>query len=190
MRSLDPLKNPHWIPMPVYIVGTYDATGRPNVMPASWGSRCSMRPPCVEVFVGKHRHTHESILARRAFTVSLASETYVREADYFGLVSGRDVDKFAATGLTPVRSDLVDAPYVGEFPLVLECVLRDRTESGSSWRFVGEILGIKASEDVLDGDGNLDITLIRPILLAPSNRTYFGVGKFLGKPYSIGKQIG
>lgn len=190
MRSLDLKESTVLIPMPVYIVGTYDATGRPNVMTAAWGSRCSRKPPSVEVFVGKGATTHGNILARQAFTVSLAYERYVREVDYFGLVHGRAVDKFAATGLTPVKSDRVDAPYVGEFPLVLECVLRHTSETGSNTRFVGEILGIQASEDALDEEGNLDITRIRPVLLAPSNRTYVGVGEFLGRPFSIGKQIG
>ena len=178
------------IPMPIYIVGTYDATGRPNVMTAAAGSICSTDPPGMAVFLGKGGYTHGNILARQAFTVSLVSETYLRQADYFGLVSGRDVDKFAATGLTPVRSDLVDAPYVGEFPLVVQCVLRHTIDLGSHFGFVGETLGIKASEAALDGDGNLDITLVRPVLLAPSNRAYFGVGEFLGKPMSIGEQIG
>ena len=99
------------------------------------------------------------------------------------------MDKFAATGLTPVRSDLVDAPYVGEFSLALECVLRHTSKTGSNTRFVGEVLGIQASEDVLDGDENLDIRLVRPVLIAPSDRTYIGVGEFLDKPFSIGRML-
>ena len=71
-----------------------------------------------------------ALMERGAFTVSVPSEEHVREADYFGIASGRDEDKFAVTGLTPVRSELVDAPYVAEFPLVLECRIARSVELG------------------------------------------------------------
>ncbi|HSQ39228.1 MAG TPA: flavin reductase family protein, partial [Anaerolineales bacterium] len=108
-------------PTPVFIVGTYDDADKPNLMAAAWGGICCSRPPCVSVSLRKATYTYGNIVARGAFTVNIASEQYVKEADYVGLVSGRDVDKFAAAGLTPVKSDLVDAPYVAEFPMVLEC---------------------------------------------------------------------
>ena len=60
-------------------------------------------------------------MSKKAFTINIPSENYVREADYFGIVSGKKEDKFAKTGLTPVKSDIVDAPYIREFPVNLEC---------------------------------------------------------------------
>ena len=102
-------------PTPVFVVGTYDKEGKPNVMTASWGGICCSQPPCVAVSLRKATYTHGNILARKAFTISIPSEDHVQQADYFGLVSGRSGDKLAATKLTPVRSELVDAPYVKEF---------------------------------------------------------------------------
>ena len=110
-------------PAPLWIIGSYDESGRPNAMAAAWGGICCSKPPCIAVSLREDRHSYASILARRAFTISVPSVEYAAQADYFGIVSGKDVDKFAATGLTPVRSELVDASYVGEFPLVLECAL-------------------------------------------------------------------
>ena len=91
-------------PTPVLIVGTYDAQGKANGMAAAWGGICCSRPPCVSVSLRAATYSHGCIVARQAFTVSVPSEKYVAEADYYGLASGRDVDKFAVTGLTPVRS--------------------------------------------------------------------------------------
>jgi flavin reductase (DIM6/NTAB) family NADH-FMN oxidoreductase RutF len=104
------------------------------------------------------------LVERKAFTISVPSQHQVKEADYFGLTSGRDTDKFAATGLTPVASDLVDAPYVQEFPLVLECKILHTFKLGLHTQFVGQILDVKADEDVLDDAGMPDILKILPIV--------------------------
>jgi flavin reductase (DIM6/NTAB) family NADH-FMN oxidoreductase RutF len=77
----------------------------------------------------------------------------VKEADHFGLVRGRDTDKFAATNSIPVRSELVDAPYVQERPLVLECKSLHVIDLGLHTQFVGQILDVKSDEDVLDAAG-------------------------------------
>ena len=103
-------------PTPVLIVGTYDAAGKPNAMTAAWGGICCSSPPCVAVSLRKATYTYGNIALQGGFTISIPSEKYVREADYFGLMSGKKTDKFAESGLTPVRSDLVNAPYVAEFP--------------------------------------------------------------------------
>jgi flavin reductase (DIM6/NTAB) family NADH-FMN oxidoreductase RutF len=128
-------------------------------------------------------------MERQAFTVSVPSHGQVRQADYFGLVSGRTTDKFAATGLTPVRSELVDAPYVKEFPLVLECKVAHVFDLGVHTQFVGEILDVKADEDVLDDAGIPDILKVLPIVFSPGNRVYYGVGASLGHAFAVGKDV-
>jgi flavin reductase (DIM6/NTAB) family NADH-FMN oxidoreductase RutF len=177
-------------PTPVWIVGTYDKEGKPNIMAVAWGGICCSRPPCVAVSLRKATHSYSSIVDRKAFTVSVPSEDYAVQADYVGIVSGKDGDKFAATGLTPVRSSLVDAPYVGEFPLVLECRLIHTVEIGLHTQFIGEILDVKAEESVLGEKGFPDIEKVRPLLFEPEVNTYHGVGKYVGKTYKIGRQIG
>lgn len=177
-------------PTPVWIVGTYDKEGKPNVMAAAWGGICCSKPPCVAVSLREATYTYGSIVERKAFTVSVPSEAHSREADYIGIASGRNVDKFAATGLTPVRSELVDAPYVGEFPLVLECRLLQAVEIGLHTQFIGEIADVKADESVLGEKGLPDIQKVKPIIYAPETMTYHGIGKNLGRAYTIGKTIG
>ena len=92
-------------PTPVFVVGTYDAQGKPNVMTASWGGICCSQPPCVAVSLRKETYTHGNIVARQAFTLSIPSEQHVRPADHFGIVSGCQVDKLAAARLPKSISD-------------------------------------------------------------------------------------
>lgn len=176
-------------PAPVYIVGTYDKAGNPNVMTAAYGGTCCYRPPSVAVSLRKSTYSYANITDREAFTINIPSETYLKEVDYFGIVSGKDEDKFSTTGLTPVKSDLVNAPYIKEFPFVLECKLLHTIELGSHTQFVGAILDLKAEEGVLDEKGLLDIHKVKPIIFAQGTKTYYGIGVYLGKAWSIGKLI-
>ena len=170
----------------VWVVGTYDKEGRPNLMTAAWGGVCCSDPPCIGVSLRKATYSYGSIKARNAFTVSVPSMKYAKETDYVGIASGKNTDKWQITGLTPIRSDVVDAPYVKEFPLVLECRLLHAIELGLHTRFIGEILDVKAEESVLTKDGALDIEEIDPFFYIPGNRTYYGIGRLLGKAHSMG----
>ncbi len=175
-------------PTPVWIVGSYDQAGRPNVMAASWAGICCSVPPCVAVSLRKATYTYGNLVERKAFTLGVPSEGHLKEADYLGLASGRDTDKFAAAGLTPVRSELVDAPYAEEFPLVLECKVVHVIELGLHTQFVGQIVDVKADESVLSPAGVLEIERVRPIVFSPGNRGYYGLGDYLGPAFSIGKK--
>lgn len=176
-------------PTPVFIVGTYDKNGRPNAMNAAWAGICCSAPPCVAVSLRKATYTYGNIMEQKAYTVSIPSRDFIREADYFGVVSGRDEDKFSHAGLTPVKSDLVNAPYVQEFPLVLECQVIHTLEIGLHTLFVGEIKDVKAEENILDQDGHPDIEKIRPLIFSPTSLKYYGIGEYLGKAFFLGKEI-
>ncbi len=177
-------------PTPVWLVGTYDDAGKPNVMAAAWGGICCSRPPCLAVSLRAATYSHGSLTARGAFTVSVATEPIARQADYAGIASGRETDKFAAAGLTAVRSGLVEAPYVEESPLVAECRLVATHNLGLHTQFVGEILDVKADESVLDQDGNPDMRKVAPLLFAPGATQYYGVGEVVGTAFEIGKTLG
>ncbi|MCR4440345.1 MAG: flavin reductase family protein [bacterium] len=167
-------------PLPVWVIGSYDSVGRPNMMTAAWVGICCSQPPSVMVALRKATYTFGNILKRQAFTVNIPSTDYAAETAYFGSVSGRDVDKLAVTGLTPVRSKLVDAPYLQEFPLVAECRLRQTYEVGLHTMFIGEIVDVKAAPAILDADGKVDVELLRPFV--------YGTGK--GAFYTLGQNIG
>ena len=176
-------------PTPVLVVGTFDADGRANVMTAAWGGIACSKPPCVTVSLRSATASHGNIMARKAFTISLPSEAFTAHADYFGLVSGRDHDKLAELGLTAVPSDLVDAPYIDEFPLVIECAVVQVHELGLHTQFIGEIKDVKVDDAYLDSDGQVDVARLKPILYMMGAGSYHGVGEMVGKAYSIGKGL-
>jgi flavin reductase (DIM6/NTAB) family NADH-FMN oxidoreductase RutF len=172
------------LPSPVWIVGTYDEDGRPNMMTAAWGGICCSRPPCVYVSLREATYSHGNILKQNAYTISIPREKYWKEADYVGIASGRDTDKFKDTKLTPINSEVIDAPYIEEFPLVLECKLKEVVDLGLHTMFVGEIINVKAEQDVLS-NGRPDIQKIKPLLFNSGDRGYHGVGPRIGDAFSI-----
>lgn len=176
-------------PTPAFVVAAYDRNGRANAMTVAWGGICCSSPPCVAVSVARARYTYECIIERKAFTVNIASEDQVKAVDYFGIATGRKADKFSVAGLTAVKSALVDAPVIEEFPLVLECRLLQSFEIGSHAQFIGEILDVKADESTLNEAGLPDIEKVKPVCYGPERGSYFGIGRKLGKAFSIGNEF-
>jgi flavin reductase (DIM6/NTAB) family NADH-FMN oxidoreductase RutF len=177
-------------PHPVLLVGTYGADGKPNLMNAAWGGICCSNPPCVAVSLREATLTYHNLLHSQAFTVGIPSRKHVEAADYVGLVSGRDHDKFKETGLTPLRSEKVNAPLAAELPFSLECRLFQHHPLGLHTIFIGEILGILADEEVLGPRGLPDIEKTQAILWGGLGSShYFAVGEKLGETFSVGKNL-
>jgi flavin reductase (DIM6/NTAB) family NADH-FMN oxidoreductase RutF len=182
-------QKPFIYPNPDLLVCTYDRDGKPNGLAVGWAGICNSEPPHLAISVRPKRHSHDALVARGEFTACIPSEEHLSRFDYFGIASGRAKDKFEKTGLTPVRSDLVDAPYVAEFPVVLECRVATQVDLPSHTLFIAEILDVKVEEDVLDDDGNPDITRIRPFVYDHTKYEYHGLGGLLGKAFSDGKRF-
>ena len=176
-------------PTPVLIVGTYDKEDNPNMMTVAWGGICCSSPPCAAVSLREATYTYKNIIERKAFSINIPSERYVVESDYVGMTSGKKENKFLKTGLTAVHCEHVDAPYIEEFPLILECQLLHTVEIGLHTQFIGEIIDAKADVSVIDEEKIPSIEKVKPILFAPESRTYYGLGPFLGPAFSIGKKM-
>lgn len=176
------------IPVPVWVIGSYDKEGKPNMMTSSWVGVCCSKPASVMTCLRPATYTFGNITARKAFTVNIPSESFADEAAYVGRISGREVDKFMKTGLTPVKSALVDAPYIKEFPLVIECKLKQTVELGSHTMFIGEIMDVKADRSVLGEGGVPDIEKLKPFVYTPGSSKFYGIGKYLGHVSDLAKQ--
>jgi flavin reductase (DIM6/NTAB) family NADH-FMN oxidoreductase RutF len=157
-------------PTPVFVIGSYDEKGEPNLMTCAWAGICCSKPPAIGVSLRKATYTYGNIISRKAFTVNVPTEEMVVQADYLGMVSGRTEDKFAAVGFTPVRSDIVDAPYIEECAMVLECRLMQTVEIGLHTQFIGEIVDTKIDEEMLADDGLPDIGNARSERGLPDNQ--------------------
>jgi flavin reductase (DIM6/NTAB) family NADH-FMN oxidoreductase RutF len=140
------------------------------------------------VSIRKATYTFGNIVERKAFTINVPSEDQVKAADYAGMVSGKNQDKFAATGLTPIRAEFVDAPYVKEFPMVLECRLLRTVEIGLHTQFIGEVADVKVDDSTLNEKGLPQIERVKPIVFSPETRAYHAIGNYLGQAFSIGRE--
>ena len=178
------------LPTPVLVVATYDSNGKPNAMTAAWGGICCSDPPCVTISLRKATYTYSSLMETQAYTINITGEKYAKEADYFGSASGRNEDKFAATGLTAIRSERVNAPYISEFPLNLECKVIHIADLGLHTQFVGEVVNVKVDSSLHENNRQPLIEQIKPLIFAPDNGKYYAVGEEIGKAFSAGKEIG
>ncbi len=176
-------------PNPVLVVGTYDQKGEPNAVTLAWGGIASSGPESVSIAVRPSRYTHEALLRTKAFTINLPSVEYAAEADYFGIVSGRDAHKFEVTGLTPVRGEFVDAPSIAEFPYCMECEVTNNLDLEEHTLFIGRVRDVKINDSLLD---EMDRPLWGEahILTFDSGRKqYRAPGEVVGDAFSIGRRF-
>lgn len=173
-------------PLPVFILAAYGEDGTPNAMNAAWGGISGHDE--ISMCISANHKTTENILARKAFTVSMADKAHLTACDYVGIVSGNSVpDKFARAGFHAVKSEFVDAPLIEELAVSLECRLRSYDpESG---RMVGEIVNVSVDDSVLDQNGNVDVSKVNPITFDPFNSTYVVLGETVGNAFSDGGAI-
>ena len=172
-------------PMPVLIIGSYNEDGSANAMNAAWGGIADTNRIAICVDAG-HK-TMKNILARKAFTVSIATETQVIAADYVGIVSGNKVpNKLEKTGWHILPAETVDAPLFEELPMALECRLV--SYDTDTEMLLGEIVNVCAEESILT-DGIIDPAKLRPISYDPANHAYLLVGQKVGAAFHDGKQL-
>lgn len=177
--------------MPIWIIGSYDEYHKENVMTAAAVGISCDKPPAVSVSLRKATYSYANIIQRKAFTVNIPSVNYAKEADYFGISSGRNQDKFLNAKLTPVKAEFIDAPYIEEFPIIMECKLIHTLELGSHTQFIGEVVDFKIDEKVVNNDGTPDLEKINPLLyiFSTGKYNYYSIGRHIGKAFSIGKTI-
>ena len=175
-------------PNPLLLVGTYDDSGKPNVMTVGWGGICNSRPPCVAISVRKETNTYQGLINRKAFTINIPDEKFINETSYFGIASGHNVNKFEETGLTPIKSDFIDAPYIEEIPLNIECEVIQTIEIGSHTQFIGLIKNVKIDSS-FDEEKPI-IERLNPIIYGVGdNHQYYTINKKLKKPNIKGRKL-
>lgn len=172
-------------PQPVFIIGSYDENGIPDAMNAAWGGISESNE--ISICLSAEHKTVKNILARKAFTVSMATADTVVPCDFVGIVSGNEVaDKLEKAGFHTAKSEFVDAPIIKELPMAVECRLVGYDPE--SCRMVGEIINVCAEESVLT-DGNIDPMKLRPITYDGMNHAYYVLGEKVGNAFSDGAAL-
>lgn len=164
-------------PVPAVLVSC--GVDRPNLITLAWAGTVCSDPPSVAIAVRPERHSHRLIAEGGEFVVNLPSARQVAAVDYIGHVSGRDVDKWTRTGLSPLPASKVAVPIVDQCPVALECRVSHRLVLGVHELFIGEILAVQIDEQVLDHHGHVDHQLAQP--LAYAGGYYFQLGDLLGR---------
>ena len=170
-------------PMPVFIIGTYNADGSPNAMNAAWGGISEETE--ITICVDSAHKTAENLLTRKAFTVSMATARMMTACDYVGIVSGtKEPEKFARAGFHATQSEFVDAPLIDELPMALECEVISYDEE--TCRLVGRIVNVSVDESVLGENGKVDVAKLQPITYDPMNHHYLVLGEKVGQAFHDG----
>lgn len=174
-------------PVPAVMVSVADRENRPNIITVAWAGTVCTNPPMVSISVRPSRHSYHIIEETGEFVINLTTAELVKACDYCGVVSGRDVDKFAKTGLTPMPVEHVHAPAIAESPVNIACRVVESRPLGSHTMFLAEVLGVTVDNAYLDESDRLHINDAGLVMY--SHGEYFSLGKKLGKfGYSVQKK--
>lgn len=186
MKSFEP--KPWIAPQPVLIIGTYNEEGQANAMNAAWGGQWDMKE--IVISMGSHATT-ANLNRNREFTVAFATKQTMIASDYVGIVSAKkNPKKIEKTGWNIVKAEKVDAPVFTDFPMTLECRIKEKyDESSTGYYLVAEIVNILVDEKYLAADGNPDIEKMGLIVFDPVHHSYIELGSKVGQAFSDGKTL-
>ena len=146
-------------PLPVVMVSVADQAGHTNIITVAWAGTVCTNPPMVSISVRPSRYSYHMIEETGEFVINLTTRALAYAADYCGVKSGRDVDKWKETGLTPEKSDIVKAPCIAQSP-------------------------VNADEQYMDEKGGFHLEKANPVVY--SHGGYYDLGDKLGKfGYSV-----
>ncbi len=174
-------------PVPAVMVSCGRAGEKPNIITVAWAGTVCSDPVMVSISVRKQRYSYGIIKDTREFAVNLVTKDLVYAADYCGVKSGKDTDKFNDMHLTPSESVCIQAPGIAESPVNLECRVRQIIELGSHDMFLAEVAGVTVDKERIDVKGRFHLNDAG--LVAYSHGEYFLLGEKLGKfGYSVQKR--
>ena len=174
-------------PVPAVMVSCCRSGERPNIITVAWAGTVCSEPPMLSISVRKERYSYDIIRESGEFAVNLVNRDLVRAADYCGVKSGRDVDKFGEMELTPMQSQRIAAPGIAESPVCLECRVVKQLPLGSHDLFLAEILTVSVDGQYLDEKGKFHLNSCG--LTEYSHGEYFALGEKLGSfGYSVRKK--
>lgn len=173
-------------PLPAVMV-TSGTMEKPNVFTAAWTGVINSEPAMTYVSIRPSRYSHELIEQNGEFVINLTTQDLLHAADFCGVKSGRDTDKFAETGMTPMPCKFVKAPQIAQSPVSVECKVTEIKKLGSHDMFMAEILAVNVDDSLLDETGKL--ALEKCGLVAFCHGGYYGLSGQIGTfGFSVAKK--
>jgi len=165
-------------PLPPALISSGDMN-KPNVMTAAWTGIICSDPVITYVSIRPSRYTHELISKNQEFVINIPTWKIASAVDTVGVKSGRDIDKFALTGLNPEPASKLKAPQVKECPISMECKVLEVKSFGTHDMFLAEVIAVNVDEEYIDSKGALDLE--KAGLLAYAHGFYYTLGRKIGK---------
>lgn len=186
MKNFKP--KPWVVPQTVLVIGTYDKDGKPNAMNAAWSGQWDANE--IMISMGIHATT-DNLNRSGEFTIAFATAETMVAADYVGLVSAKnEPDKIKKTGWTAVRAENVDAPVFTNFPMTMECRIKEKIgESASGYYIIADIVNILVGEEYIAPDGLPDLEKMHLITFDPIHHSYIQLGGKVGNAFSDGNKL-
>jgi flavin reductase (DIM6/NTAB) family NADH-FMN oxidoreductase RutF len=174
-------------PVPAVMVSCKREGEKPNIITVAWAGTVCSDPAMVSISVRKERYSYDIIKETNEFVINLTNKDICRAADFCGVRSGRDVDKFKEMNLTPQQSQKIAAPGIEESPVNIECTVQQVIPLGSHDMFIAKVEAVTVDEAYIDEKGSLNLR--KAGLTAYSHGEYFELGDKIGKfGYSVAKK--
>ena len=166
-------------PLPAVMVSTADCGGNANIITIAWTGTVCTNPPMIYISVRPERYSYNMIKESGEFVINLTTRELMKAADFCGVRSGRDTDKWKQCGLTQKpASSLKYAPVIAESPVNIECRVEKIEELGSHHMFLARVAAVQTDEAYMDRNGRFELN--RAGLVAYSHGEYLALGKKLG----------
>lgn len=174
-------------PIPAVMVSCADNNHKPNIITIAWAGTVCSDPAMVSISIRKERYSYEIIKNSKEFVINLVTKDLVKQADYCGVRSGREVDKFKEMKLSTTTGKIVSAPLITESPINIECKVKKIIPLGTHDMFLAEVVSVAVDKKYMDRSGKFHLN--KSGLIVYSHGAYFGLGEFIGKfGYSVRKK--
>ncbi len=174
-------------PLPVVMATVRDRDGKDNIITVAWTGTTCTNPAMAYISVRPGRYSYHMLQENKCFVINLTTKALVKAADYCGVVSGRDVDKFAKCNLTKTEASHINCAMIEESPVNIECEVVQEIEQGSHTMFLAKVICVHADEAYMNETGKFCLEKAEPVVY--SHGTYFALGEEMGTfGYSVKKK--
>lgn len=181
-----------FFPLPIVLITCIGKDNKPNIVTVGMATSVCSEPPQIGIALRPTRYSHKLISKTKEFVVNIPTQNLLKETDYCGIVSGRFTNKFDEACLTQEKAFRVKAPLIRECPVNIECSLNQIIKLGSHDFFIGEVLSVDVSDEVIDHsqsdrvlDPKMKIDFNKVIPIVVNFYEYWNLGKKIGKVYKV-----